>query len=200
MPTNVYGNRDLVHVVPFTGSTIKYGFMTNVDAGTRTALGHTAVTGAYPAGLVIGANAPKPARASKQSATGTESSFISATSITTARAAGWRVRPGKLRIGSSGLKSKTVYVTVDGNKIAWKMPTRLYTRLGADDRTALGILDASSNDLDLVFGVSYPTIPRVGKTEFGTDGTDTLTTFCDPDSLDNLPAGWASVRASRQSI
>lgn len=192
-----YGARTLVWVVPYTGSTVKYGFQTNADAATQTALGHTAVPADYPAGLVIGANAPKPPRATRKRTTGTDSSYCSAGAVTTARAAGWRVSPGKVRNGSSSARSKAVYVTVDGNKIAWKMPLTTYNAIGAD-RTALGILDATATMLDLVFGVRYPKLPRVGIFQAGgSDGGNQISTFCDPQSLDDLPAGWTPVRASQ---
>lgn len=195
-----YGQRTLVWVVPFTGSTIKYGFQTNADATTQSALGHTAIAGAYPVGLVIGANAPKPPRATRTRITGSDSSYCSAGSVTTARAAGWRVSAGKVRNGASSSRSKTVYVTADGNKIAWKMPLVTYNNIGSD-RTALGILDASSSDLDLVFGVSYPKLPRVGIFQAsGTEGGNKISTFCDPEALDNLPAGWTPVRASQDAF
>jgi hypothetical protein len=195
-----YGTRTLVHVVPFTGSDIKYGFFTNADSTARTALGHTAITGAYPTGLVLGANAPKPGRATRIRATGVESSFVSAGARTTAVAAGWKVSPGRVRNGASSTKSKTVYVTAEGNKIAWKMPTFLYTKISADI-AGLGILEAASSDLDLVFGARYPRLPRVGKIEVPQSGAPSrLTTFCDPEALDNLPEGWVTVRASSDRL
>lgn len=200
MPANIYGERDLVSVVPFTGSTIKYGFMTNADSGTRTALGHTIVPGSYPSGLVIGANAPKPPRAKKFTATGTESSFCSADAVATARAAGWKVSAGKQRNGASSAKSKTVYVTHEGNKIAWKMPAFLHTNISAD-LAGLGILLATSTELELVFGVRYPKLPRVAKINVAQDGSSSrYTTYCDPSKLDNLPAGWTTVRASQDAF
>lgn len=195
MPANIYGKRELVWVTPFTGSTIKYGFMTNADAGTKTALAHVEVTGAMPTGLVIGANAPKPPRAMRQTATGTESSFCDAEGVDAARTAGWRISRGKIRIGSSGAKSKTVYVTHEGNKLAWKMPTFLHTNITAD-LAGLGIALATSSDKDLVFGARFPVLPRVGKISAT---FNKYTTFCDPSKLDSLPAGWSSVRASQDS-
>lgn len=194
MATQIYGTRDLVYVTPFSGSTTKYGFLTNVDAAAKTALGHTAVPGDYPSGLVIGANAPKPPRAKRVTANGIESSFISTGSIATAKGAGWKVSAGKVRTGASSAKAKTVKVTFEGNELAWKMPNYLYSKITAD-LAGLGILDASSTDLDLVFGARYPKLPRVAKID-GTTG-NRYTTFCDPDALDNLPAGWTTVRASQ---
>lgn len=195
---DVYGTRALVWVVPFTGSDCKYGFRTN---NTEAVLGHTAVTGAYPTGLVIGANAPRPPRATRQRATGTDSSFCSAAAVVAARAAGWKVSPGRIRAGGSSSRSKTVYVTYQGNKLAWKMPNYLYSKMSAADRTGLGILDATSADKDLIFGVSYPKLPRVKTEIFNADGSSTSrSTFCDPAALDSLPTGWRTVRASEDAI
>lgn len=195
MPASIYGAKQLVWVTPFTGSTIKYGFMTNADTGTRTALAHVEVTGAYPTGLVIGANAPKPPRAKKLTATGTESSFCDAEGVAAARAAGWRISRGKIRIGASGSKSKTVYVTHEGNKLAWKMPNFLHANI-TGDLVGLGIALATSADKDLVFGARFPVLPRVGKISAT---FNKYTTFCDPSKLDSLPTGWSSVRASVDS-
>lgn len=195
MPANIYGTKTLVWVTPFTGSTIKYGFHTNADVGTRTALAHVEITGAMPTALVLGANAPKPPRAKKMTATGTESSFCDAEGAAAARAAGWRVSRGKIRLGASGSKSKTVYVTHEGNKIAWKMPNFLHANITAD-LAALGIQLATSADKDLVFGARFPVLPRVGKISAT---FNKYTTFCDPSRIDTLPAGWTSVRASEDS-
>lgn len=195
-----YKDRELVYVTPYTGATLKYGFQTNADEGVKSVLGHTAITGDYPEGLVIGANTPKPPRASRERATGVESSFISAPSIAAARQAGWRIRPGKVRPGANGRRSKCVYVTAGSIKYAWMMPLTLYARITAGDKAALGIQDATPNDLDLVFGASYPRIPKVNFKAFGQDGTDTLSTFCDPQKLDSLPSGWAPSRASRDRV
>lgn len=197
MPTQIYGARTLVFVTPFDGATVKYGFLTNVDSAAQTALGHTAVTGAYPTGLVIGANSPKPPRAKKITATGIESSFVDTTKITTAKAAGWKISAGKVRTGASSAKSKTVKVTFESNELAWKMPNYLYSKISGD-LAGLGILDAASTDLDLVFGVRYPKLPRVAKIDATTGNR--YTTFCDPEALDNLPEGWTTVRASQDRI
>lgn len=192
-----YGSRTLVHVVPFTGSDIKYGFFTNADSAAQTALGHVAITGAYPTALVLGANAPKPGRAVRVRATGTESSFVSATARTTARAAGWKVSNGRIRLGSSSTRSKTVYVTVEGNKIAWKMPMYLYSNISAD-LAELGILEATASEEDLVFGARYPKLPVVAKISAASGSVGSrFSTACDPAAIDALPEGWATVKASK---
>ncbi|MBF2025612.1 MAG: hypothetical protein IGS48_02435 [Oscillatoriales cyanobacterium C42_A2020_001] len=197
---NPYGPRTLVWVTPFTGSTIKFGFMTNADGATQTALGHVPIAGAYPSALVIGANAPKPPRASRLRATGVESSFVDAEAIATARAADWKISAGKQRNGASSAKSKTVYIVHETNKIAWKMPTFLHTKISTD-LTALGIAAATATDLDLIFGVRYPKLPRVAKINVPTTGAASrYTTYCDPSKLDNLPAGWTTVRASQDAF
>ena len=199
MPAQIYGSRELVWVQPFTGSTIKYGFHTNADAGTRGALGHTAIVGEKPSGLVLGANAPKPGRASRLRATGVESSFVSAGSVAAARAAGWKIRSGRVRIGASSSKSRTVYVTAEGNKIGWRMPMFLYSKITAGDRAALGILDATSSDLDIVYGARYPELPKVAFAAIPASGAASrYTTFCDPQRVDNLPNGWVGVKVTKE--
>jgi hypothetical protein len=80
------------------------------------------------------------------------------------------------------------------------MPQFLYSKISAD-LAALGILDATSSDTDLVFGVRYPKLPRVAKIDVPSTGSASrYTTYCDPDALDNLPAGWATVRASADKL
>lgn len=202
-----YGPRELVAVVPYTGATWKYGFNTTTKEAEQTALGQTdaIVNGDYIAGLVIGVNRPKPPRATRKgSATDTGSTYCGADAIATAKAAGWRVKVPLRRGGRSGAKSKTVYVTVgeidaDGQpvgpqfKYAWPMPLFLYNRIIAADRTALGIEDATASDTDLIFGADYPKPPRASFIATPTSGaSNTLTTFVDPNKIDNLPSGWSA--------
>lgn len=179
-----YDSRRQVAVKPFNGATFLYGFATNVDAADGAVLGHVekdAITGP----VVWRANMPKPARASKQKATGVSSSFVSWDAISAARAAGWRVGKAKLRTGSESTLTKTVYVTVEGIKYAWRMPNTTATNLG--DIAALGIKVATPADRDLVFGASLPKPPRAKKVVSGS----VVSTFYDPSTT--LPAGFSVV-------
>jgi hypothetical protein len=184
------GRRDdkrKVHVQPFQGSNIRYGFATNVDQAESTQLGHTPLT-TRPQGYIFGANSPKPARASRRRATGTVSSFISASAIATARQQGWRVGKAKLRRGGSTAKSSVVYVTIQGVKYAWSLPNDTATAIG--NLQSLGIRQATAADTDLVFGASDPKPPQAYRTiGTGTD-VDTISTFYDPTVT--LPQGWQS--------
>lgn len=178
------GNRTLL-MVELAGG-IKYGFL---GAELEAELGQSEVPANYPPGLVIGANSPKPARATKKTATGSKSGFVGTTEIPTARAAGWKISRSKRRLAASGSRSKTVYVNIAGVKYAWQMSIENYQALSAD-REVLGIEDATANDV-LVFGASYPKPPRVAKVVgAGTANETTYSTFVDPDSLDNLPQGY----------
>jgi len=185
---NVYDSRRAVYVTPFSGSTVNYGFLTNVLTSIGTACGHTAYDPATPvAGIVFGANAPKPGRASKQRAAGgTDSTFYDISRASALRADGYSLSRPSIRRGTSNSTSKAVYVTLGTIKYAWRMPVTQYNRLGAD-LALLGIQDATSADNDLVWG-SNTKPPKVSKR----DGTDTLSTFVDPQRVDNLPAGWSS--------
>ncbi len=190
-----YGAREEVCVTPYTGSTIKYGFLTSVKESTQTALGHLAVNrAALPQGLVFGANAPKPGRASQTTATGSESSFYDITKAAELKADGWRLGFPSVRRGKTGRKSVCVYVTLEGVKYAWMQNSETHALLAAD-ASALGLELGTSDDIDLVWGARFPQPPRASKT--GADNR-TVSTFIDPSKADDLPPGWAS--GSREFI
>ncbi|MEL6402093.1 MAG: hypothetical protein AAFR26_23925 [Cyanobacteria bacterium J06626_4] len=185
-----YDSRDLVAVQPFNGSSILYGFRTNVDQGDRGILGHVAVNNTDQNGLVIGANSPKPARAMRKRASGTTSSFIDFGAIAAARAAGWTVGQGKIRRGGTTPRGRVVYVTYKGFNYAWVIPNDTYANLGGD-AAALGLRESTANDIDLVFGADSPKPPRAFRTIGAGDDTNVISTFYDPSG--NLPAGWGGV-------
>lgn len=182
-----YDNRILVAVSPFNGSTILYGFQTNIDANDRQALGQQEIGNQEVNGLVVGANSPKPARASRRRATGTTSSFIDWSVIAAARQAGWRVGTGRLRRGSVGARSRTVFVTYKGINYAWQIPNDTYANLGGD-AAALGLREAGPNDTDLVFGAQSPKPPKATRTIGEGEDANQITTFYDPSG--QVPAGW----------
>ena len=221
MGSSPYGKRDLVAVTPVPGVAWKYGFPTNTTAAQRTILGQVAaITGAggYIDNLVLGANAPKPARmkhyrstAGADSATGGvaggfDTSFCDVAHINDALAAGWiMVSRYKRRRGSA----KYTYVTIAtadpetgqvdaANAIhyAWPMPAFLRQKISGD-LTGLGIKIATGNDLNLVFGARYPKPPRVTFKAVGTDGRiGHRTTFADPSKVDSLPSGWTEASSN----
>lgn len=181
-----YDTRRQVSVTPFQGSTLRYGFLTNIDQAQSSQLGHQAVTGTVQ-GLVFGANSPKPARASKRFATGIVSSFINAGSIATARGQGWSVGRGKLRRGGSTAKGKLVYVTFQTIRYAWNLPNDVAAKIG--NIGSLGIRESTAADTNLVFGANKPQPPRATRVV----GEDRVSTFYDPSTT--LPAGWSVVAA-----
>lgn len=187
---NVYNSRRAVYVVPFNGTSIKYGFTTNVKDAVGTACGHVPVPSDYPAGLVFGANAPKPGRASKRGATGVDSSYFDIDKLATLRQAGYTITLPQVKRGGDSLNAVCRYVTINGIKYAWKIPTRTWTRIQGD-ATAMGLEAPTQNDRDLVWGARYPKPQRVQKVVIGdNDSFNTYSTFCDPSKIDNLPSGW----------
>ncbi|MFE4108566.1 hypothetical protein [Almyronema epifaneia] len=182
-----YGKRRLVWVIPFNGSPVRYGFLTNIDQAQGTQLGQTAIGGTVPQGYVFGANSPKPARASKAFASGTVSSFVNAGNIASARQQGWRVGKARLRRGGSRKKSSVVYVTLGGVNYAWTMPNDTKTKIGGD-LAALGIKTTTGQETNLVFGASNPTPPKAYKTVGTGSSINLISTFYDPQR--SLPAGW----------
>lgn len=198
MPTNVYGTRGKKFVVPFTGSTVNYGFATNIDSTDSTEAGHQDVSAAT--GIVIfGANSPKPARG-KKLATSTVphavTTFIDADKVATP-SSGWIViARAKFRGIGSGSFSKAVYVTFNGYKYAWNMAKRLYDKIGSTDLTAMGIQDCDpKNYKDYLWGSNSLKPPRASNTTASTSGVDVLSTFYDPDKT--LPSGWSASSAGK---
>lgn len=203
---NKYNRRDPVTVA--LGPGLIYAFATNVDTDERTALGHTAITGNYPAGSFIGANSPKPRRARRSTPTGWNSSFVSETPalITALKAAGWQVsrRPKRRAIIPSTMVSArvtTVFVQIAGIKYAWNMPRETFTKITQATLTALGVEVATQADENtLVWGATIPKPARVqfilaaGGTGTPIDGQDVLSTFCTPSIEDSLPAGWKVIK------
>ncbi|NJO58889.1 MAG: hypothetical protein HC836_11250 [Richelia sp. RM2_1_2] len=195
MPRN-YRSRDLVAVAIKVGaSTINYGFKTGLPTGDRAAFGQTAVTTSLPAKFVFGANAPKPARASKRTATGYNSSYAADDKLTSLRTAGWRTTRKKTRGITSGGLSRTVYVTIGGINYAWNLPS------AASEPTSLtqvGVKNATATDLDLIFGAEFPKPPRysiaVGTGETG----GTYSTYIDPSKeTEAATAGWSKVKPAK---
>lgn len=188
MATNVYDSRTLVSVNPFTGSGLLYGFKTNVDTNRRAALGHTPVDLAnLPASLIIGANRPKPGRASKRFSTGYSSSFYDIANAGALRSDGWSLSAPHIRRASQSDFSNAYYVTIGTVKYAWKMPKTQATLISGT-LSALGIQTPTANDKDLVWGASYPKPARV----FTRIADDIVSTFVDPSRIDNLPEGWGA--------
>jgi hypothetical protein len=185
------GPKRIVAVVPFQGSPIKFGFYTNIDQAQSQQLGQAPVN-TFANGFILGANAPKPARARKRFASGIVSSFISAPNVASARGQGWSVGRGSYRAGGATPKGKAVYVTIGGIKYGWVMPNSTAQRMGGS-LAQLGIREGRSTDKDIVFGASYPKPPQASRSVASSGGTSTLTTFYDPTVT--LPAGW---RASGQ--
>ena len=196
-----YAERTLAWVPPFTGSTIKYGFLTNMSEADSTTLGHTRLAPgeAKPTGLVIGANAPKPWRATRIRADGSESSFIAPAAVAAALGLKWKITSrGKIRLGTQSARSKSVYVKHQGNSIAWRMPNYVFSKIPTAELTALGIILATATDQDLCFGCSYPRLPRAASLVGTAPNQDRISTFYDPSKP--LPDNWFPVKASTEYV
>lgn len=154
----------------------KYGFQTQqtIVNQYKTNLGMTTFAGA--AGVFFGANAPKPPRATLETASGSISSFCSANKIAELRKTeGWTVNSGGVRVRGvkSAGKTRTVYVEMPGGwKYAWNI-----TASEASLSSELGFELATGSDAgDLVWGVQDPKPPRASKRQ--ADGI--VSTFIKP--------------------
>lgn len=190
-----YDDRYPVSVVPFNGSSVRYGFLTNIDQADGSTLGHVSAVDSNQQGLVFGANAPKPARASRKRATGTTSSFIDWNAIAAARTAGWSIGKASIRRGGTTAKTRVVMVTFRGISYAWNMPNDTYANIGSGDLQTLGVRETNTGDTDLVFGADSPKPPKA----IFDAGENTYSTFYDPTN-GSLPEGWSSASNSQDPL
>lgn len=210
-----YGQRRLVgvHVAGIPG--LIYGFRTDVADTTSTVLGHVDAlnsSGDYIAGVIFGINSPKPATARKYFGADTkayESSFVDPQKIDDARAAGWKVKPGKRLKLRSTKYSKLVYVEqkivdeaeAQGNqgatsavtiKYCWRIPAYQYAKLLDSDKTMLGIKDVTDNDLKTIVVGANSNKPYKASKLISADGQLLrISTFVASNKIDNLANGWA---------
>lgn len=185
--TNVYGERKLkmvkIDIASGTGTgggvEIQYGFMTNVDDTAGSPLGHTEIPNTIPTNLVIGANSPKPARASKDGV----SSFVATDKIGDARRAGWKIiKPARTR-GTGFFASPPsnlprgssigVYVLQGLIRYAWRMPAYQFNLLSTNDLSTLKIEIPNSrpDTRKLVYGASKPKPGKASKLISSTTGS-----------------------------
>ena len=165
------GKQLLVYV---TLGNLKYGFSTTKDIheAYKPELGQTTYAGA--AGVVFGANSPKPARATKEFTGQLVSSYCSSDKIASLRKADWTVsNKGSIRGLSGTGKTKTVFVPMPGGwNYAWNI-----TKAETDLAATLGFQVASASDAtSLVWGVNNPKPPRATKRENGSS----TSTFVQP--------------------
>ncbi len=168
---------------------LKYAFRSGLRDSERSRFGQTALTNPEETqGVIIGANAPKPARASKKMQTGWEGSFCSHTVIAALKVAGYRITAGKptRKPRAATNNSRVVYVTLNGIKYAWYyVASTVAANIGT-----VGVREASGNDNDLIFGAEFPKPPRYKVII----GDDSFSSFVDPSSLDQAQgASWFPV-------
>ncbi|MGB3457408.1 MAG: hypothetical protein WBA35_13700 [Litorimonas sp.] len=193
---SVYDEKTVVFVSPFNGATVQYAFGTNIDAADQTALGHKAIS-TLTGVAVAGTSRPKPARMSRQRATGTTSSFVDHASYNSAKDAGWKQSRG-YKAGPaprSSTRSVRVYAEVaPGLDVAWDMRATQRTKIGDADMTQLGIQVLTEGagvtavtGANRVYGASI-----YGAVKPGLE--DTLSVgYVDLGAVDSLPTGWSAV-------
>lgn len=194
---SIYSSKRMVYVTPIVGSPYRYGFPTNIDESRGEQLGHTLVAGALPEGYIVGANLPKPARATRRFVDGTTSSFIDAGSVISARNLGWSVGQAKIGTGGTTARATIVYIRMGLVKYAWPMRNTTRARI-QPDFAGLGIVESTPADKDLVFGSRIPKPPKATKTVITGDEVDTLGTFYDPDT--DLPEGWSGTGSKQDPL
>lgn len=168
---------------------LKYGFQATESILTQYGgiLGQTRYVSA--AGVFFGANAPKPARATKEIASGQISSWCTSkpAGVKALKADNWSVRPSKNARGVKlGGKTRTVYASMPGG---YKYAYNLVSDMVAEATGELGLVLATGAEQDLVWG-STPKPPVAAKQT----GDGRRSTFCDPSESAITAAstkGWA---------
>lgn len=204
--------RQTLSFVKVIAPNLFYGWLTKDFAGDTslsgiaqsdlTALGHftaTALLSTSGAIAILGANRPKPPRATKllnanpdASTQGKCSTFYSVGSEGTALAAGWKLGKSLEVVNiKNGARSKTVAVKLTGGgHYAWSMNAADVATYGTELGLILPTSITSNERASLFSGVSRPKPPRVQKEV----GTSKFSSFCDPTKLDNLlAAGWSQM-------
>ncbi len=189
MARNLRSRRLVSVTVSQTLAGLRYGFRSGLRDSERGKFGQTLIESPdNVTGLVIGANAPKPARAAKKFATGWEGSYCSHSVIATLKEAGYVIKAGKptRKPRAATNTSKVVYVTINGIKYAWYY---VASTVAASIAT-VGVKEATGGDGDLIFGASFPKPPRYKVIV----GEDSFSSFVDPSSLDRASgASWFPV-------
>ena len=173
---------------------LKYLFLSTLKDSFHNDFGCTKITTDFTdaTGLVYECNSPKPARASKRTSDPEiEGAYCAYDKTATLRGNRFSiVRPlNKVKLGTA--LTDIQYVNINGLKMAWrsnKPSAEQLTEIG-DFRTLLGIELGTFSDKDLVFGATFPRLPRVQKSL--NDGSK-FSSFCDNTKVDDaLAAGWS---------
>lgn len=160
-------NRDTATLVfvtmPLGAGVLNYGFRSRLRDSLRDNFGQTVITdGVSIQNLVIGANSPKPARASKKTVNGYDGSYCSSANIAALRADRYSITRAKPSRIQGGNHSDTYFATVNGLKIAF-LSNALDT--GGNGAEAgfpgqYGVSLATSADAgELVYGTDFPSLP-----------------------------------------
>ena len=194
-----YGATQLLSVASTAGA---YLYRSNISpASVLTDCGvSVANLAALPANAFFQANSPKPPRAQQKTPLGINGTFCDQANVTALKAAGYTVKPGKVKgisLASGANGVVTLYVLVDGVKYAWNMAQARYTRLNAEF-VGLGVEEATAADRNtLVWGATCPRPAIASKFfEAGEGGGDTVSCFVSSAKENGLPAGWQLAKPS----
>lgn len=199
------GTKLELKMVPLKGFTATYAFRTSIDGASATALGHVAgvdAQGKIVAGAVVGANSPKPPRASKKTAgKGSESSFFNFNNLAALRSDGWTITTGSIAVPSVTELAIPVFVELVFGSVTirygWLMSKAQLNVLGSDAAN-LGIETVTDDNFNTVlFGVNSPKPKRAQKT-LANGGK--VTSYVSTAAEDSLPAGWSMGGGKRLSF
>lgn len=190
----VYDDKDVSVVTPYNGSTVNYGWQTNIDEADKGVLGHQTLA-AVSGPVVFGASRPKPARLTRTRETGSTGSFVDWQSFDSAKAAGWKKSKGVVYGPAPYSSTKAIRVVAEvatGLSTSWDMRRSQYERIQGD-LAGLGIeVLTTTNGRNAVVGAnSFEGVSIFGaKTRINDDILSVG--YVDRTKVDNLPDGWTA--------
>lgn len=190
-----YNARKWVYVEIAGG--IRYVFPSRIRQTLMNELGQLSTSGlATVDKVVVGAQSPKPPKATKSFATGSESSFCSVAKIADLKADGWRISASK--VGSYSLDTafaKSYKITINGIKYAFQssdLPSGMQFPAGFTDPRDL----VDANDTNLIWNPDFPKPPRFSIS----DGANTISSYCDPSKVDDVKAANGRVTGAKSTL
>lgn len=190
-----YNSRAWVYVEMANG--IKYAFPSRLKSTLREKLGQVATSTLTEVnGVVVGAQSPKPSRASKRFATGTESSFCASASIPALRNDEWTINTSKTASFAINTSFAKAYkVTINGIKYAFQsadLPSGTAFPAGFTDPRDL----VDANDTNLVWGADFPKPPRFSIRS----GANTISSYLDETKVDLAKNAGARVAGAKSTL
>lgn len=182
------GARELVYVeIPVGAEIMKYTFPSALADSLRNNLGQTKVISTVNiTNLAVSPSSPKPATASRLTATGYEGSYASTNKIKELRSNRYRIKRARASKLRAGRNARSYYATINGLRIA-SVSNAFNDPLATDAGFpgAFGLTEAEANDVGTL--VYFPDFPKLAVVRF-TSTKGSFSSVCAPNKVADLLA------------